>query len=300
MQNSTNFGEFADEINRQAERRTPDKQWHERQYDDNGEVKLDASGNEVWKPVDINSMSRTQQDASINDGDLAKRDVRNLSAVDIKQGLRMSRMAEASQKLDDETQSIYDLTRPRTASIQQQTGQPNLTQQQRSDNLQGHIDRLEKLAQTYGPEFKDMFGRQDGITDLIAGAKKISYGDNGAKYSGRLTDYFTDTLRKRSSVAGRNGFGLGLWALGKAIGLPGTVATLGGEAAAEAGHRQFMHKIATDPEYANKVLTKDRSPVKGIRITASTLANLGSQVSARNDVSDKVQGGDTSSTEGID
>ena len=172
MQNSTNFGEFADEIKRQADARTQDMQWHQRQYDSQRQRAKDASGNEVWKPVDINSMSRTEQDGAIADGDLAKRDTQNLSTVDVKQGLRMSRMAEAAQKLDDVTQKIYDLSRERTASIQQQTGQPNLTQEQRTANMQGHIDNLEQLAKDYAPEFKDMFGRKDGITDLIAAAQR--------------------------------------------------------------------------------------------------------------------------------
>ena len=169
--------------------------------------------------MDINSMSRTQQDAGKADGDLAERDVRNLSKVDVKQGLRMSRMAEAAQGLDDATQKIYDLTRDRAASVQQQTNQPNLTQEQRATNMQGHIDELEALSKKYAPEFKDMFGRQDGITDLIAAAKKISYGDNGAKYSGTLGDYFMKTLTQtRILLCGRR------WSLVRVIyALPATV-----------------------------------------------------------------------------
>ena len=52
-----------------------------------------------------------------------------------------------------------------------------------------------------------------------------------------------------------------------------------------------MHRVAIDPDYANAVLTKDRSPVKGIRFTARTLANLGTQVSVREGVSESTQGG---------
>ena len=85
---------------------------------------------------------------------------------------------------------------------------------------------------------------------------------------------------------------MGIYALAKMLGLKATVSTLGAEAAAESAHRGFMHKIATDPDYANKVLTKDRSPLTPLRFTSSTLANLGSQVGVRNDVSKQVQGGD--------
>ena len=61
-----------------------------------------------------------------------------------------------------------------------------------------------------------------------------------------------------------------------------------------------MHRIATDPDYANKVLTKNRSPKFGIRFTASTLANLGSQDWVRNDVSKDQQRDSSKDGEGIE
>jgi len=300
LQNSENFGEFAEEVRRHAERRVQDMQWHQRQYDSNGKVKLDASGNEVWKPVDVNKMSRTERDGAMEEGDLSQRDVRGLSKTDVKQGQRLGRIAEAAQKLDETTQKIYDLSRERAESVKTQTGQPNLRQERRTTSMQTHINELEALAKEYGPEFKDMFGRKDGITDLIAAAQKISYGENGQKYSGTLGNYFLQTLKKRSSMTGKDSFGMGMWAVAKGIGLKHTAAALIGEAATEAAHRRFMHRVATDPDYANAVLTKDRSPVKGIRFTARTLANLGTQVSVREGVSQKVQSGEQSSQEGID
>jgi hypothetical protein len=276
-------------MRRQADARTPDIQWHQRQYDSGGNVKLDASGNEVWKPIDLNSMSHSELEPNIQDGDLAERDVRGLSAVDVKQGLRMGRMADAAQKLDDTTQKIYDLSRERTGAIQQQTGQPDLRQERRTASMQGNIDDLEKLAKSYGPEYNDMFGRKDGITDLIAAAQKIGYGDNGAKYTGTLGDYAKKTFQNRTSLTGKDSLGVGMLLLAKTIGLPHTGLALAAETAAESAHNRFMHKVATNPDYADKVLTKDRSPKGGIRLTASTLANLGAQATTRADVSKKVQ-----------
>ena len=255
MNNSTTFGEFGAELRRQAEQRTPDMQWEQRQYDKEGNVRLDKNGEEVWEPV--KGLGRNEELQGEKEGDLRKYDARSLSSTDATQGAHLLNLAKAADALHAELERPYDLTADRAEKISKRIGRP---EERALSGVDAHVKKLEDLAEKYKGEFKEMFGREDGITDLIKAARVLDEPNAKAKFKDTFMDYFKQHFTKRVSPGGKGSMAMPFYYATKTLGFGHGVAMASAEIAAEAALHQQYRKIATDPEELGRVLGKDRKP----------------------------------------
>jgi hypothetical protein len=273
VKGTATLGEMADQLQTAASDRVPDMQYQQREYDANGAPKLDKNGDEVWNHVDQKSISKSEFDAGVAEGDIRKYDRRDLNPADIKMGKKMQDYVEPLRDLHTELESIYDLTRDRATRIKNRTGVDAGREISRS--IQQHVDNLEDLANKHPDQYGQIFGRKDGITDLIAGVRTLDTPQKLELYRNTMIDGIKRSLKRNTSLKNREGLGIPIYLGAKALGLKHGLAMAAVETAAEVAHHRFLRKIASEPGYAAKILGKNTSPVGGrLNLTPERMANL--------------------------